>query len=197
MWRCAAKYADGACLESFNDKNGTGRVLVLTDVDGLKDGTTYEIVLLGKCNKMQDHVITMLQTATLLKASNWDVDNESMLNAIQRLNEECYMKLITLSQCRTIRACTRDDIEQRCRWTPYCEDERLSINYGGMLYKALYVPQETTPLDDEHRDKVLASLVCFYDLSTCKPQPGCKSAGKKEAHKWMVAQQEAASSSRL
>ena len=126
--------------------------------------------------------------------SKWDDAKESMIDALEKLNEECENKLITLSECRTIRACTRDDIEQRCQWTPYCEDERLSINNGGMLYKALYAPPETRYLDDEHRDKVLASLVCFYDLRTCKPQ---RSAGQKEAYKWMVAQQEAASSSRL
>ena len=196
MWRCAAKYPDGACLAGFKN-HGQGRVLVLTDLDAVTCGQTYKIVFLGVCNTRQDNVITMLKTAKLLEKSKWDDAKESMIDALEKLNEECENKLITLAECRTLRARTHADIEQRINWTPYCEDERLSINNGGMLYKALYVPPETKSLDDEHRDKVLASLVCFYDLSTCKPQPGCKSAGKKKAYKWMVAQQEAASSSRL
>ena len=192
MWRCAAKYANGACLHSFNDKAGAGRVLVLANTDWLQDGMKYEIVFLGECNATQDNVINMLKTAKLLEESNWDVGDESMLVAIQKLNEECERKLITLSECRIIRACKREDIEQRCKWTPYCEDERLSINNGGMLYKALYAPPETKSLDDDLRDKVLASLVCFYDLRTSWRSSTRWSAEKKAAYRWMVDQQRAA-----
>ena len=188
MWRCAAKYDTGACLASFTDK-GQGRVLVLTDLDEVANGRTYKIVFLGVCNKRQENVITMLKTAKLLETSKWDDAKESMLDALERLNEECENKLITLAECRTLRACTHDDIEQRINWTPYCEDERLSINNGGLLYKALYVPPDTESLDDELRDKVLASLLCFYDLRTCQPQSKCKSAEQKAAFRWMCEHQ--------
>ena len=178
-------------METFSD-GGMGRVLVLTDLDEVQHGRKYEIVLLGVCNKVQEEVITLLKTAELLKECEWQVENDAMLDAIRKLNEECENKLINLAECRNIRACNGEDIKKRCGWLPYCEDPRLSINNPGMLYKALYVPPETDTLDDAKRDKVLASLVCWYDLSTCKPKPNCKSKVKWAAHNWMIGAQAAA-----
>ena len=108
-----------------------------------------------------------------------------MLEAVEKLNEECENRLMHLVECRNIRACTTSDISAKCNWQPYCEDARLIINNAGQVYKALYVPPETPTRSNEDKEALLAVLCSCYDLSGCKPS---KSGEMMTAWRWACEQ---------
>ena len=169
-WRCAAKYVKGACLYKWTDSTGVGRVLVLTELSDMTCGQEYECLFLGNISKENDHIIGMFRAATLLKKAQWDTAKKSLLNAIHELNNDCEQQLIHLAECRNIRSCTMDDVEIKCSYKPYCEDKRLSIESGGEIYKALYLPPETPVISEERLDRLLCIMAMYVDWNAVKPK---------------------------
>ena len=134
-------------------------------------GQSYECLFLGRVSKEHDHILTMLRTARLLQATNFNTDKEAVLEAIHQLNEQADNKLIHFAECRTIRAITAEDFAKaNIAWQPYCEDERLSIGNGGELFKALYLPPDTPTIDPERLDRLLEILAMYFDWAGVKPK---------------------------
>ena len=93
-----------------------------------------------------------------------------MKAAIERLNDRCENKLKSLVECRWVRSATKEDVKNVCGWVPYCEDQRLSINGGGELYKALYIPKDTPAISDEARADLLALFCSHHSMEECRPK---------------------------
>ena len=169
-WRCVAKYSTGACLYKWEDNKGVGRVLILTDIDDLKCGCKYECCLLGEVSAEVDHILNMLRAAKLLKTAKWQTTKEDLLEAIRQLNDECEKQLITFGECRNIRACNMQDVQEKCTYKPYCEDERLSIKNGGEIFKALYLPPETPVIGPDRLDELLVIMAMYVNWEAVKPK---------------------------
>ena len=170
-WRCAAKYAKGACLFKWGDGEGVGRVLILTDLPDIKVGKNYECLFLGEISAEHEHILNMLKAAKLLKTAQYQTTKSELLDAIHTLNLECEKKLITLAECRTIRACTRQDLEKgNITYIPYCEDERLSLGNAGEVFKALYLGPETPVIDPDRLDQLLEIMAMYVNWYEVKPK---------------------------
>ena len=170
QWRCAAKYEKGACLRKWHD-DGTGRVFMLTDLDEVQCGKKYECLFFGEVTAEQDHIIRMLRAATLLVQSKWNTEKKALLNAIHELNDQCEKKLISSAEVRNIRACTSADVKEKCSYKPYCEDPRLSLNNAGEIFKALYLPPDTTSTIGKDRlDDLLLIMAMYCNWADVKPK---------------------------
>jgi len=194
-WRCAAKYKEGACLQEWGG-SANARVLVIYDPEKLplssKGEQQCQIIFLGdlssKDDQQDEHCITLLKTARLLKETKFRTDHKSMREAILALNQMCENRLISLAECRKVRSCTKKDFEDRIHGhIPYCEHPSLSIAQGGQLFNALYVPPETETITPENRARLLESLVLFYDLSPVERPK--RNGPKRDAYAWMIDKQ--------
>ena len=99
-------------------------------------------------------MLTLFRSAKLLQKSGFDANRDVLLQSIEQLNDECEGQLISLAECRTVRACTARDLGELTNYKKkvYCEDVRLSINNEGLCYSALYAPPETPPRTETQKE---------------------------------------------
>ena len=124
-WRCAATYEyiyehkqgemTGARLEKWGaGEDGEGRALILR---ANRTKTEYEILFMRKRTGREEHVLTLLKSAKLLSEAE-DNDEDSLKEAIDKLNQRHEAKLTTHVQARWIRAATKEQTKAVCKYTP-------------------------------------------------------------------------------
>ena len=207
-WRCAARYDKatvgkwdgGPCLQKWGDGHGHGRVLVIKrqDEGAFKNGSKYAMYFLGPDRSKEDEfVMTMLRAAVLLdkipESKRVLVDGkfpaEDVVSAIEELNEACEKSLSVLAECRGLRSCNYDEFKEKC---PHRESYLMRrescaplwfFAAAGVLFKALYVPEETEVIDSGFKNDLLACLIAYHDFAGLQKP---KNAGPKRNAYWYV-----------
>ena len=134
-----------------------------------QEGEWYRIFLLGIFPKRDDGILQLLKAAKLREEAG-DLSRESLLAALDRLNDACLQKLCHVKECRTVRSVTYEQVKKTINYEPYCEDPRLSMAESNKLYKGLYIDPETPVLSQEHRERLLACLCSYHALEDVEPR---------------------------
>jgi hypothetical protein len=134
-----------------------------------KEGWT-RIMLLGYPTKEEEHLMTIMQGAQLLKEiGGVPVSQHEMYNAIKRINERTTADLESLVECKIVRGATLTQVMERVGKKPYCEHPLQSLQHCGVLFKALMIPNSTPVISAEDRFELLFCISSFYDLEAAKP----------------------------
>ncbi len=109
--------------------------------------------------------IAFLKAAQLVEACRGDpMDKETVLTAIERLNNRCEQKLGKLADVVALTSIDHKKTKY-CDRIRYCEDRRLSIAHTGTPFLALAVDAGSIPeLDADHLQKWLTMCASFIKL---------------------------------
>ena len=181
-WVCANRN----CLAQWSwGEDGAYRVLVLPEEtaqmktiepeEGQPREEWHRVVYLGKATADEEHTITILKSAQVMKLVDGDGQainiDDAIVAAIEKLNEEADKKLIELECCRRLQAGSAKDLVEKYGWQPYCENQSKSIGAANISYNALKTGKTTPMIADAFRQRVLNALVCFYDFTAMeKPE---------------------------
>ena len=107
----------------------------------------------------------LLKTATLLKeVKGKEVTKERILEAIQKLNDECSGRLGQFLKTKVYRS---QNVSRASDVPIYCEDPRLSLQGPGLDYKAFPLPEgfDPEPLSRDDLQLFIAFAASFLDMT--------------------------------
>ena len=148
------------------------------------------MVLIGNCTPEEEHIITLLRAGTLIqdiwsrkRNTKVEIGIDALVRAIGLLNDKAEERLVKAFIGVPQKACLKEEgLALNC--IPYCEDERLSLQYFGTTYKSIAIPADTPTISEESRQMLLDTLCCFFNMDHAKPK---NSGALRNA--WMRAKQ--------
>ena len=169
-WRCPTP-----CLEKWSWRSGASlRALIAPYTTEVGD-EDLKIMILGGVTDEQEHTITLLKSARLVKefkdegSNPFLVGKAGIIAAIDKLNHMVEGRLLSSTlPARAVKTATHAEIVEKGVY-PYCEDKGLSLRNPGVTINMMYMAPDTPVIDPDVRRQLLDMLVCFYDFSQNKP----------------------------
>ena len=142
----------------------------------LDDAAVY-VAFIGGTTPAIEAKINFLKACNILDhIDGQPITKELLLAVIDQMNEEQEHRLMHMMGVQTFTA--RDP--SGCNVTPYCEDQRLSMQRTGTTFRALdltALAEEPATLTPQDSEMVVEMAAAFMDLDTFVPtEPAAKKA---------------------
>ena len=142
-----------------------------------RDDAEAYVAFIGETTPAVDAKINFLKACNILEyIDGKPITKELLLAVIDQMNEEQEHRLMHMMGVNTFTAMDPSG------WyvTPYCEDQRLSMQRTGTTFRALdltALPEEPATLTPEDSEMVVEMAAAFMDLDTFMPtEPAAKKA---------------------
>ena len=166
-WRCCH------CNDRWRWKTGGSKRLFVFELD---DAAVY-VAFIGETTPAIEAKINFLKACNILeRIDGKPITKEVLLAVIDQMNEEQEHRLMHMMGVQTFTAMDPSG----CNVTPYCEDQRLSMQRTGTTFRALdltALPDDPATLTPEDAEMVVEMAAAFMDLDTFMPtEPAAKKA---------------------